>query len=335
MVFCMNSPKYAQIQKAILNLIVKENLSVGSKLPPERKLSEIFAASVITVRRALKELQDKDIIECRRGSGNFVKTRLTNQYNCGKVIYLGIDSMPPSPKNVSLMREQLGKRGYNLQTITTGPHPDDKTIKNFSDASGIIVCGWITREWVEFLNGLDIPALSIGSNPFEGIISRVTFNWRNAVSKLVEYFMEKGAAKIGLIAGAPSYVPSQEMRTGYREAMKKHGLEYDPDMVIYPPGGKRYKEISSYLEKFDDLDALIVEAGSFNQLMLYFWQNDSKRPMLGFLTESGLLEEAMPNVVEVKFETNIYFKGVETLFELIESGSSKTVNIQVAPSLIY
>jgi Fe2+ or Zn2+ uptake regulation protein len=330
----MNTPKYSQIQKAILNLIVKENLSAGSKLPPERKLSEKFAASVITVRRALKELQDKGIIECRRGSGNFVKTKLTNQYDCGKIIYLGVDSMPPSPRNVSLIRKQLGKRGYNLQTLTTGPHPDDETIKNFSDASGIIACGWITREWVEFLNGLDIPALSIGSNPFEGIISRVTFNWRSAASKLTEYFIEKGAAKIGLIAGAPSYVPSQEMRTGYREAMKKHGLEYDPDMVLYPPGGKRYREIHDYLKKFNDFEALIVEAGSFNQLMLYFWQNNYKRPMLGFLTESGLLEKPIPNVVEVKFDTNIYIKGVETLFELIESGNSETVNIQVAPSLI-
>ena len=330
----MSLPKYARVRKGILNLIVKEGLTAGSKLPTERKLSELFDASVITIRRALRELQDKDIIECRRGSGNFLKAKLTDQYDCGTIIYLGIDSMPPNPYNVTLMRNLLGKRGFNLQIVTTGPNPENDVIKRFSDASGIVVCGWITREWVEFLRGIDIPALSIGSNPFDGIISRVTFNWRRAISRLVEHFIKNGAQKIGLIAGAISYVPSKEMRTGYREAIKKHGLVYNSDMVIYPPGGKRLKEISNYLEKFNDLDALIVESGSFNQLMLYYWQHECHRPMLGFLTENGLLEEPIPNIVEVKFKDNIYERGIEALFDLIESESGKTVNIQVSPSLI-
>lgn len=331
----MSTPKYAKVRKGILNLIVKEGLTTGSKLPVERKLSEIFNASVITVRRALKELQDKDIIECRHGSGNFIKTKLTEQYDCGTVIYLGIDSMPPSPHNVTLMRNSLGKRGYNLQIVTAGPNPESDVIKKFSGASGIIACGWITREWVEFLRGIDIPTLSIGSNPFEGIISRVTFNWRRAVSNLVEHFIKNGAQKIGLIAGAASYVPSQEMRTGYREAIKKHGLEYNSNMVIYPPSGKRLKEITNYLEEFTDLDAIIVEAGSFPQLMLYYWQHECRHPMLGFLTENGLLEEPLPNVVEVKFKDNIYEKGIETLFDLIESESAETINVQVSPSFIF
>lgn len=64
---------YEQIMLDIKDKIAKETIKKGDKLPSEKDLCEHFNASRITVRRAMKELEDEDIIEVIHGKGTFVK----------------------------------------------------------------------------------------------------------------------------------------------------------------------------------------------------------------------------------------------------------------------
>lgn len=63
---------YEEIVLQIRGIIDQGDLSVGDKLPPERKLAALFGVSRNTVREAIKALSEQGVIESRQGAGNFV-----------------------------------------------------------------------------------------------------------------------------------------------------------------------------------------------------------------------------------------------------------------------
>ncbi|HEX3444815.1 MAG TPA: GntR family transcriptional regulator, partial [Chthoniobacterales bacterium] len=65
-------PKYRQVFEAIEGAILSGHYQPGEKLPSEAGLVEEFGTSRITVVRALRELQQKGIVQRRAGSGTYV-----------------------------------------------------------------------------------------------------------------------------------------------------------------------------------------------------------------------------------------------------------------------
>ena len=63
-----------QIEDQLMMYIAQEKIAVGSKLPSEYKLAEIFGVGRSTVREAVKSLVIKGVLEVKRGSGTFVKS---------------------------------------------------------------------------------------------------------------------------------------------------------------------------------------------------------------------------------------------------------------------
>lgn len=64
---------YEDIVLQIRAMIDRGELTPGDKLPPERKLAEMFSVSRNTVREAIKALAEQDILESRQGAGTFVR----------------------------------------------------------------------------------------------------------------------------------------------------------------------------------------------------------------------------------------------------------------------
>lgn len=65
-------PLYEQLMDAIVNNIKNGTYKSGDKLPTETELESTYNVSRITVRRAVKELCDKNILVKRQGKGTFV-----------------------------------------------------------------------------------------------------------------------------------------------------------------------------------------------------------------------------------------------------------------------
>ncbi|MDB5456311.1 MAG: FadR family transcriptional regulator [Caulobacter sp.] len=59
----------------IIEIINKDDLAIGDRLPSEARLSEIFGMSRGIVREALVRLASDGITEARRGAGSYVKAR--------------------------------------------------------------------------------------------------------------------------------------------------------------------------------------------------------------------------------------------------------------------
>ena len=74
----VNKPIYGQIQDAILAKIKSKLWEPGTKIPSERRLAELFAVSVGTVRTALRELVTEGYLERMHGKGTFVRSSITH-----------------------------------------------------------------------------------------------------------------------------------------------------------------------------------------------------------------------------------------------------------------
>jgi len=66
---------YAQVAGELRRRVLAGELEPGEKLLPERELCETFAASRITIRRALQILEDEQLVERQQGRGTFVSAR--------------------------------------------------------------------------------------------------------------------------------------------------------------------------------------------------------------------------------------------------------------------
>jgi len=63
---------YEEIIKQIEGLIKKGDLKSGDRLPPERKLAEVFKVSRNSVREAIRALEEKRLLQSRPGDGTYV-----------------------------------------------------------------------------------------------------------------------------------------------------------------------------------------------------------------------------------------------------------------------
>ena len=64
-------PKYRQIASELL-LEIRKTMGVGAKLPPEQRLAERFGVHVLTIREALRILQEGGVIQRQRAIGTRV-----------------------------------------------------------------------------------------------------------------------------------------------------------------------------------------------------------------------------------------------------------------------
>src|SRR3954454_745334 len=65
-------PLYLQLARYLRNFIVPGKLGHRDALPSERQLSQRFAVSRVTVRKALRELSEEGLLEQIQGAGTFV-----------------------------------------------------------------------------------------------------------------------------------------------------------------------------------------------------------------------------------------------------------------------
>ena len=66
-------PKYQQIKDLLLGSIQSGALDDGACLPPERELCERYDVSRVTVRKAIKELEDEGAVYRIQGKGTFLR----------------------------------------------------------------------------------------------------------------------------------------------------------------------------------------------------------------------------------------------------------------------
>jgi GntR family transcriptional regulator len=65
-------PLYIQLKNIIEEKIKEEDLNPGDIIPSEKELQQEFGVSRITVRQAIKELENEGLVKKKQGKGTFV-----------------------------------------------------------------------------------------------------------------------------------------------------------------------------------------------------------------------------------------------------------------------
>ncbi|RLK61674.1 GntR family transcriptional regulator [Actinokineospora cianjurensis] len=67
------APKYVAIQDDLVRRIAAAEFRAGRPLPPQRELSEEYGVSLMTLRQALRALEDEGVVEQVAGKGTYVR----------------------------------------------------------------------------------------------------------------------------------------------------------------------------------------------------------------------------------------------------------------------
>ncbi|MFT0548680.1 GntR family transcriptional regulator [Allopusillimonas ginsengisoli] len=101
-------PLYSQLARLIEDEISCGKLAPGDALPTERELCEAYEVSRVTVREAIAVLKRKELVETRRGSGNYVT------------------------KHETVNRDLLGVHNFDLQIEASG-HTNQLNLLEFEE----------------------------------------------------------------------------------------------------------------------------------------------------------------------------------------------------------
>ena len=127
----MVTTKYWKTQSRILEYIVKHRIPRGGVLPTEKKMSELFGVSLITIRKAVSNLEQEKILRREQGRGTFLQKDLTESPpKNGELLYL---EMLPRVKTIYAPNafpwtdeylEKLRHMGWKISVLFTDPKPE-------------------------------------------------------------------------------------------------------------------------------------------------------------------------------------------------------------------
>lgn len=330
-------PKYARVQSGIINLIALGNIGEEGLLPTEKELAKRFDVSIITVRRAVQNLEDMDFLRCEQGKGTFVTSTIPGKIDNGSIVFLNIGKneqvLPSFDSSGDFMGKELLKRGYHLQVLMSGQVPSSSVVQSLSNVRGVIATGWVNGDWVNVLNALSIPVVFLGSEVSGELdIPSIDFDWAGMAEMLTTNLVSRGMRKLGLIIGGEDYAPSLWMRNGFQKALKQSGIDFSPSLVCYSDESSS-QTIDMFLRAHDDFDGFVIERGCYVHV-LNSLLNRTYRPTMAIMSSHFIKSAGVcDNMIEAIFRENIYERSVELLFALMESNEKRPNDIKIPPYL--
>ncbi|CCI82121.1 GntR family transcriptional regulator [Lactobacillus hominis] len=100
----MQEPMYIKIHNQIKKDIENKKYTVGQRIPAERQLALKFNVSRMTLRQAIKTLEDEGILERRLGSGTYVASQKVQEKMSGVMSFTDItrsNGQVPSSRLIS------------------------------------------------------------------------------------------------------------------------------------------------------------------------------------------------------------------------------------------
>ncbi|OGS27732.1 MAG: hypothetical protein A2297_00290 [Elusimicrobia bacterium RIFOXYB2_FULL_48_7] len=249
-----NGPQslYAQISDMIEDKIIRKEIAIGQKLPPEEELCKLFNVSVFTVRASLSELVKKGLLARKQSRGTFViNTEPTVEFDLKKRNELCLIACPASSKNdtngdISLSffaysvikgLEMVAREKDLYLLYSTFNEPEFSLKGRERDIAGLILTGEVTTGRLKAIKKMKIPFLLIGdlyqqakTDEQVDIISNDDFNGTYLAAR---HLLDLGHKRILYIDSTlDKYSWDIDYLNGYQHAYKETGLIPDKNLII-------------------------------------------------------------------------------------------------------
>lgn len=175
----MQEPMYIKIHNQIKRDIENKKYKVGERIPAERQLALKFNVSRMTLRQAIKTLEDEGILERRLGSGTYVSSQKVQEKMSGIMSFTDItraNGQVPSSKLLS----------YRV----TKPSLSEKEKLKIKDTDNVL-----RMERVRFADNVPI-CYEVATIPYK-LVSR--FSKDEISSSLYQTLEKNGGYKIGSV----------------------------------------------------------------------------------------------------------------------------------------
>jgi DNA-binding LacI/PurR family transcriptional regulator len=219
-------------------------LGADARMPTIQQLCELLGVSVVTLNRALSELEAQNIILRKHGVGIFVSPRI-GQRTVGLVYDRDIFAAGASPF-CGLLVEAARQRAtssnekfsfYLAMPSKEGLPVHDDLVEDLRAArlDGLVFVGENNPAAAQYLQRQDIPLVALSYTPTAPY--RVSIDWSESVRLGVQALAAEGCARmalwipvgagLGRVDGAGSF-PELD---AFKAALKSHKLSFHPELV--------------------------------------------------------------------------------------------------------
>ncbi|HOW18044.1 MAG TPA: GntR family transcriptional regulator [Phycisphaerae bacterium] len=245
--------KHRSIYEHLRNAIASGEYAVGQRVPTEAELGAHFAASRLTVARAMRELERQGLLVRRRGAGTFVRRRHSIDRNlfglivpigepgksifgrmCGEVARVGQangfgllwgDSLSAEPavqiqRAEKLCEECIARKVAGVFFAPLEVPRDqiaiNEKIANSLRAAGIAVV-LVDRDIYDY--------------PDRSRFDLVAIDNRRSGYMVTKHLLDLGCRRIDFIAGPMTVATVTARVEGYQDALLRHGITPDPRWI--------------------------------------------------------------------------------------------------------
>jgi len=238
-----HTPLPAQIKTIIHRRIEGGEFSPSMRIPPEQKLAEEFKVSRMTVREAIIELVNEDLLYRRVGKGTFIAEPSIAEK---KVINIGIVIYDPALQSGKFWGEII--RGMDAETHAENWNLVMIPFDRDTDIDADLFCLNIMR--TKQLQGLVITDEQISDENIFNLkkegksfvlmdryspsdsIPCINLDYPEAIFQSVDYLVKAGHEKIAYLGlEFCKYRTDREKLNSYKLALEKNGLTYDEKFV--------------------------------------------------------------------------------------------------------
>ncbi|MBR2510376.1 MAG: GntR family transcriptional regulator [Lentisphaeria bacterium] len=226
-------PKYAEIGENIRKMIIDEKMPCNTPLPPERKLALRFECTQVTLRRALKYLEKKEVIYNIPHEGSFVgrtADKPRKKSNLAALIFP--DDELFYYKIFSRLEPFFQENGKLLTVHLTGnsEEKEKKLLEQFSRMEFETVIAVPNPDCRKFYLEKKLPAVFFDAEPDGTAIPCIVSDDRSGAFQAVRHLINLGHRKIAFIGH--NYDSSGQNRlNGYLDALAKSRLEVNPALI--------------------------------------------------------------------------------------------------------
>jgi GntR family transcriptional regulator, arabinose operon transcriptional repressor len=273
-----DAPIYSQIVDAVCEAISAKQIEPGAKLPSEPALAAKIQVSRMTVSRAYEQLQNRGVIQQRRGSGSYVSSDALGKMQ-GAVgrqvqnlaIILGETSLARCARQTLFIKtallegigEVLGEREHHW---TFHESLDQQVADGLTENDAVIILGHQTLDLSAVLNlqKRGIRLVSLMDIPGLYTIPSVLYDSLHSAALACSHLIECGYKRIGYLGrktyARPKFGGSIKFMA-FIDALHGAGIDFSGRHIRHVPStpGKAYAAARDMADKGDLPDAFFVD----------------------------------------------------------------------------
>jgi DNA-binding LacI/PurR family transcriptional regulator len=258
-----NNPKplYQRLVDDMAARIDVGKWTVGSKLPSEKALCELFGVSQITVRRALRELTQAGYVYSHHGLGWFVGNRSSSAMPHRDITLITpeMDAVTAQllPLLLAALRPEFALR---LAFLEGGPASSREALQQAVAAGAAAVLLAIVGDerhlqdhYGPLLASPDVPVVLLWRPVPQIDAPAVILDEAGAMQRLTEHLLQLGHRRIAYVGDDPTLAEGQRRYLGFANTVWEHGQDVPMEWVFAGqlgdrPAGARFHRV------FRDID---------------------------------------------------------------------------------